>query len=144
MAASEPDERSAGGPADSTAEGARPGRTGASTGLEPNQAAAVAYLLGAITGVLLLVTDDDEFVRFHAVQSVALTAVAVGVYAVFGVVVTVLGFVPFVGGLFVALFGLASLLVGLVGFGVWLVAIHRALGGEWFEFPVVGGFARRY
>lgn len=154
MAAEEPDRPTAGQGGTGTQGGqvsgerspgqARPEGTGTSTGLDSTQAAAVAYVLGALTGVLMLVLEDDEFVRFHAVQSIALTVVAIGVYAVLAIVTTVFAFVPFVGGLFVALFGLVYLLVGLVGFGVWLLAMYRAYSGEWFEFPVVGGFARRY
>ena len=41
-----------------------------STGLDPNLAAALAYLLGFLTGILFLVIEkDSKFVRFHALQS---------------------------------------------------------------------------
>ncbi|WP_424016398.1 DUF4870 domain-containing protein [Halorientalis pallida] len=138
MATSEPDEPTTGQ--------ARTEEVGASTGtgLDPNQGAAVAYVFGAITGVLMLVLEDDEFVRFHAVQSIALTVAAIGVYVVLGVVTTVFAFVPVIGGLFVALLAIVYLLVGLAGFGVWVYAMYQAYSGEWFEFPVVGAFARRY
>ena len=42
-------------------------------GLTPNVAGALAYLVGAITGILFLVIDPfktDRFVRFHAFQSI--------------------------------------------------------------------------
>ena len=45
----------------------------AGSGLTPNVAGALAYLLGFITGVLFLVIDpfkNDRFVRFHAFQSI--------------------------------------------------------------------------
>ncbi|RXK48647.1 DUF4870 domain-containing protein [Halorientalis pallida] len=150
MATREPDEPTggqlAGGPDDGTAGQTRTDevRAATGTGLDPNQGAAIAYLLGALTAVLVLVLEDDEFVRFHAVQSIALTVVAVGAYVVLGVVTTVFAFVPLIGGLFVALFAIVSLLIGLAGFGVWLFAMYQAYSGEWFEFPIVGGFARRY
>src|SRR5580700_158299 len=45
----------------------------AGAGLTPNVAGALAYLVGAITGILFLVIDpfkNDRFVRFHAFQSI--------------------------------------------------------------------------
>ncbi|PYQ37482.1 MAG: hypothetical protein DMG99_20935, partial [Acidobacteria bacterium] len=45
----------------------------AASGLTPNLAGALAYILGLITGVLFLVLEPykrDPFVRFHAMQSV--------------------------------------------------------------------------
>ena len=45
----------------------------AGAGLTPNVAGALAYLVGAITGILFLVIDPfkaDRFVRFHAFQSI--------------------------------------------------------------------------
>ena len=45
----------------------------ASTGLSTHAAGALAYLAGAITGILFLVIDPyktDRFVRFHAFQSI--------------------------------------------------------------------------
>ena len=45
----------------------------ASTGLQNNAVAALAYLGGLITGILFLVIDPyktDRFVRFHSLQSI--------------------------------------------------------------------------
>ncbi len=45
----------------------------AGSGLTPNVAGALAYLVGVITGILFLVIDPfktDRFVRFHAFQSI--------------------------------------------------------------------------
>jgi len=37
------------------------------SGLEPNVAAALSYVLGAISGIIfLLIEKEDKFVRFHA------------------------------------------------------------------------------
>ena len=46
-----------------------------STGLEANLAAALSYLVGFVTGIIfLLVEKDNKFVRFHAMQSILLSA----------------------------------------------------------------------
>lgn len=42
--------------------------------ITPNMTGALAYILGAFTGVLFLLIDKDRpFVRFHAIQSIVLT-----------------------------------------------------------------------
>ena len=38
-------------------------------GLDPNVAAALAYAVGWVSGVVLLVFEPNKFVRFHALQS---------------------------------------------------------------------------
>jgi len=51
-----------------------------SVGLASNVAAALAYILGFITGIVFLVLEPykhDRFVRFHAVQSILYSAVGI-------------------------------------------------------------------
>jgi len=87
---------------------------------------AVAYLLGFVSGVvLLLVEKENKFVRFHAMQSVV----------VFGLLFLV-GLVPLVGWM------LSVVLVPL-SFVLWLVLMWKAYQGETFKVPVLGDFAEK-
>jgi len=89
---------------------------------------AVAYLLGFITGVILLLTEkQNRFVRFHAMQSTVLFG---GIF----ILNIALGFVPGVG------WAVGSLL-SLVTFVLWIVCMWKAFQGEMFKLPVVGDFA---
>jgi len=95
-------------------------------GLPSNTAAALSYLLLWVTGIIfLLVEKDDEFVRFHAMQSVV----------TFGLL-TVLALVPVIG-------WLLSPFVMIVGFILWLVLIVKAYQGEEFVLPVIGTWAKK-
>ena len=52
----------------------------ARSGLASNAAAALAYVLGLITGIVFLVLEPykhDRFVRFHAMQSILFCAAAI-------------------------------------------------------------------
>ena len=40
------------------------------TGLAPNVAGALSYVLGLVTGILFVLLERDRFVRFHAFQSI--------------------------------------------------------------------------
>lgn len=91
-----------------------------------NLMGAAAYLLGFITGVvLLLVEKENKFVRFHAMQSVV----------VFGLLFVV-GLVPFVG-------WLVGVILVPVTFILWLVLMWKAYQGEMFKVPVLGDFAEK-
>ncbi|AHG03830.1 membrane protein [Halobacterium sp. DL1] len=121
------------------------------TGLDENVAGALSYLLGALTGILFVAIErDNEFVRFHAAQSIVvfggLLLVSVGV----SVLSTVLTTGALGGGAGALVFGLLSLFLSLLWFGVflagfvlWLYLMVRAYSGETPRVPVAAGIADR-
>jgi uncharacterized membrane protein len=114
-----------------------PGGGTTSTGLAPNVAGALAYLLGPITGILFLVIEkENRFVRFHAMQSTVLCVawIIVSFGLTFLTAVPVLGWIVGI---------LLSFVMGLAGFILWLLLMWKAFQGEEWELPVVGPFARK-
>lgn len=99
----------------------------AATGLKKNTSAALAYVLGPITGVIFLILEKDKFVRFHAMQSIVVSVTMFVLQWVLGLTIVLLILVP---------------LVGIVGFILWLVLIYKAWQGEEWEVPVLGKIAR--
>jgi uncharacterized membrane protein len=121
------------------------------TGLDSNVAGALAYLFGALTGIIFYVLEpEDEFVRFHAAQSIV---VSVGFFVLaFGtsIVTTVLSVLGGASAGASVAFGLVSLVIGLVwlvvalaGFGLWLFLMLRAYQGKRTRIPVAAGVADR-
>ncbi|MFO7926520.1 MAG: DUF4870 domain-containing protein [Halobacteriota archaeon] len=120
-------------------------RESTASGLDPNVAGALSYLLGPITGILFYVLEpDDEFIRFHAAQSTIVFGGLFVVSVVLSVVMTVLAFVPVIGWIFGALVGLVSLVVSLVGVVAWLFLMYKAYSGAMYEVPFVAPHAHRY
>jgi uncharacterized membrane protein len=110
--------------------GAESWPAGSATGLEPNLAAALSYVGWAMTGILFFYVFEprDRFVRFHALQSILLTAALM----VVGVAVSA---VPLIGPF---LFRVAAL-----GFVLaWLLVIWKALHHELYPLPFIGEIAR--
>ncbi len=104
------------------------GKTG--TGLEPNVAGLLCYVLGWVSGlVFLLLEKDDKFVRFHAIQSIV-------VFGFINVVYFILGFLPVVGFVF-------AYILYVLGFVLWIVLMIRAYQGEKIKMPVAGNFAEK-
>ncbi|MYL50552.1 DUF4870 domain-containing protein [Halobacillus litoralis] len=99
-----------------------------STGLEENVGGLLAYLLGFISGIVfLLIEKENEFIRFHAMQSVILF----GFFFVFGFVVNL-----------IPIFGLfVSLLMAPVTLVLWIVLMVKAYQGEKYHLPVTGKMA---
>lgn len=101
-----------------------------STGLQPNVAAALSYLLGILTGIIFFVIEkDNRFVKFHAMQSILVWA------AVF-VAYIVLMFIPIIGWI-IALFLWIGVLV------LWLLLMWKAYQVEWFKLPILGDMAEK-
>jgi uncharacterized membrane protein len=113
-----------------------------STGLEPNIAAALAYLAGPLSGVLLLVVErSSRFVRFHAVQSIVglgglwLLAAAFGLLAVLTVFISATGFAALL---------YAAWITGAAWIVVWIICLVKAFTGQTWKLPIAGRYAERW
>ena len=104
------------------------GRFKAGTGLDPKFAGALAYVGGAMSGILLLIVEKtDPFVRFHAMQSTITFLVVVVLY-------------PFVAS--VPLVGRPLSWAFVIGVAVlWVFLIVKAFMGERYKLPYVGDWA---
>lgn len=95
-----------------------------------NLMAAASYLLGFVTGIIiLLVEKQSKFVRFHAMQSTILFG---GVF----IANIALGFIPILG-------WLVGLLLSFVAFILWIVLMWKAFQGELYKLPYVGEIAQK-
>jgi uncharacterized membrane protein len=99
-----------------------------STGLDPNLAGLLCYLLGLITGIVFLIIEkENRFVRFHAYQSLA-------VFGALFVLSLIAGFIPVIG-------KLISILLAPVGLIVWILLMVKAYQGERYKIPLAGDWA---
>ncbi len=114
--------------------GEEKGKTG--TGLEPNVAGLLCYVLGWITGIVFLVLEkDDKFVRFHAIQSI----IVFGAINVVSFVLWMFTWIPFVWVFFLVV----NALVGVLAFILWIVLMLKAYGGQKYKLPVAGDIAEK-
>ena len=101
-----------------------------SSGLQPNVAGLLAYVLGLISGLILFLTEkNNTFVRFHAMQSIC---TSVG----FFIMSLVLATVPLLGYALVFCLQLGALVV-------WVILMVKAFQGQWFRLPVAGDVAAK-
>ncbi|MHB1004674.1 MAG: DUF4870 domain-containing protein [Chloroflexota bacterium] len=121
-----------------------PGGGSTGTGLTPNVAGALCYVLGFITGIIFLMMEKDRFVRFHAYQSILLSAAWVVFWIAFTILSTILGMIPFLGFIVVVIGLLLSLGLGLGGFVLFVILIVRAYQGQTWKLPYIGAMAERY
>lgn len=92
--------------------------------------AAASYLLGFLTGVVMLIVEkQSKFVRFHAMQSTILFG---GVF----LANIVLGFIPILG-------WLLGILLSFASFILWIVCMWKAFQGEMYKVPYVGDLAEQ-
>ena len=116
-------------------------REPSSTGLDAHVAAALAYLAGPFSGVLVLLAErTNSYVRFHAWQSV------LGLGGL-GLIVVVLMSLAF-GSVLVSAAAFRGLLVaGWLAWGLWIVCwavcLVKAFTRRRWRLPIAGAYAER-
>ena len=101
-----------------------------SMGLEQNVAGLLCYVLGWVTGLIFyLLEKENQFVRFHAMQSII-------VFLAFTVVEFILCYIPVIG-------WILAPVVGVLIFILWIVLMVKAYQGQKFKLPWAGDIAER-
>jgi uncharacterized membrane protein len=111
--------------------------------LDENIAAALAYLLGVLTGVLFLVLEPysrNRLIRFHALQSIFAWIAFAACGVVLNMMTFVLARVPFVGWA-IALLAWAAYWISALG--LWLLLMYKAYNRERWVLPVIGPLAEK-
>jgi len=111
-----------------------------STGIEPNVAALLSYVVGWVTGLIFfLIEKDNKFVRFHAMQSI----IVFGGLTVAMVILSILVSILFMARLYFIfpLFRMINVLLWLAGLILWIVLMIKAYQGEHFKLPIAGDIA---
>jgi uncharacterized membrane protein len=109
------------------------------SGLQPNIAAMLSYLLfGWVGGLIMYFTQKDREVRFHAAQSIlvfgGLSILSFGI----NIIAAILG-----GGLAVIL-SLAGLAVSLLSFVLWIYLSIQGYQLNHTKMPIVGDMAEQW
>lgn len=109
----------------------------AETDTNRNIVAALSYLLGFVTGVIILFVErDDKYVRFHAMQS---TVIFGGLFVINLILSIVFGGLTFLGFLATAV----NSIITVVAIIVWIVSMIKAYQGVVFKWPIAGDFAQK-
>lgn len=112
-----------------------------STGLAPNVAGALSYFLGPITGVVfLLLEKENRFVRFHAMQSIVIGVLMIGLSIALSLMAGILAVIPILGWIVAILLSFGLAIASLI---LWIMLMWRAFQGKEWEFPVAGPLARK-
>lgn len=116
--------------------------------LDYKTAAALCYIPIApgVAGVLWLMTENNQnsYLRFHCVQSIALIGVFIAVNVIFGTINSIISIIPMIGdalGIVFSLFG------GLLAFAVMAISF-RLMWSVWqgkeVRLPFIADIADRY
>ena len=105
-------------------------------GLQENVAGLLCYVLGWLTGVVFLLIDKRPWVKFQAAQSIVvfggLTVIRIGLLFMNGFLGGMIGW-TILGGL--------SLIIGLLGFVLWILLMVKAYKHETFRVPIAADIA---
>ncbi|ACX73564.1 protein of unknown function UPF0132 [Methanocaldococcus vulcanius M7] len=100
-------------------------------GLDRNIEGALCYLLFWISGLIFLLLErDDDFIRFHAMQSF-ITFLSLNILAVIFSSIPIIGII-------------ISALINILMLVFWVVGMIKAYNNEKFKFPIFGDIAEKY
>ena len=121
-----------------------------STGLDENVAALLSYLFGLVSGLIFfLIEKDSRLVRFHAMQSILLSATAfigfIVLWIAWIVIAIILAMISEV------LASIVGIVLGLLIFLFWIailigvvMCLIKAYQKQYFKLPVLGNFAEKF
>ena len=112
-----------------------------STGLDPNFAAALAYLAGPFSGILILLVERaNDYVRFHAWQAV----VGLGGLGLLAAGMLVLSFLTLLlSPLVFRVMQRLSYVLACLWVVLWIICLVKAFTGNRWMMPVAGRHAQR-
>lgn len=104
--------------------------TSGTTSENQNLLAALTYLLWFVTGIIFLVIEkENSYIRFHAMQSLA-------VFAPLTVLLLFLSMFSFVG-------VFLNFLIFVLSVFVWVLLMYKAFNGERYKLPYIGEWAEK-
>lgn len=99
-------------------------------GLGENIEAVLCYMLGWLTGVIFLMLEkENNFVRFHAIQSLA-TFLSLFIISMIAGLIPILGWI-------------IAILITPVSVILWLFLMYKAYRGEKYKLPIIGTWAEQ-
>jgi uncharacterized membrane protein len=102
-----------------------------SIGLEENVAGLLCYVLGWVSGIVFLILEPkNNFVRYHAIQSII-------VFGAIGIAMAIFGWIPIAG-------TIINALLGILAFILWIILMLKAYRGTKHKLPVSGELAEKW
>lgn len=105
-------------------------------------AAAFAYLLTIASGLVVYYwKPKDDYVHFHAAQSILFFVLWFVIGVVLSIITAPLWLIPFIGW---SMLGIISLIYWVAALVSWLYLMYAALTGQKYEYPIIGKYAKRW
>ena len=117
-------------------------------GLDTNVGALLVYmpvcLISLIYSIIVLVTEkNDRFMRFHAFQSLLITAIYIVAIIAVSILGSMIGIITG-SGMLASLFSLLTFVVVIIFLAAMIYGCIKGYQGEKFKFPVVGDMAEKW
>jgi len=107
-------------------------------GLEQNVAAALSYVFGFFSGIVVLIMErENKFVRFHALQSTLWFLFL----AIVSWILNIISSFPIIGWILGIFINPILTILGIIAIGSIIFLAYKAYNNESFKIPIVGDVA---
>lgn len=107
--------------------------------------AVLAYLLGIIGFlIVLLAKKDNKFAMYHAKQSLVLIIAALIIFIPGSIITAIIGIIPVIGWIIALVLSLVMMVIGLCFLVFVVLGIINAINLQMKPLPVIGKFAEKF
>ena len=108
--------------------------------IEKGKAMAGLAYLGILFFLPLVVCPESKYGKFHANQGLLLLILSIGSSVALTIIITILGWLPYIGWLLSALSSIIYLLLSLALLGLAIIGLINGFGGKAKELPIIGKY----
>lgn len=112
-------------------------------GLQDNVLAAIGYIIPIIAIIAFYTEQENNFVRFHSLQSIFLSLIVVLLFSLFSGVSCFLSFLPNVGGMLSCICAIFLIPIALGILGIMIFLAVKAYNREHYKLPLIGDQVER-
>lgn len=112
-------------------------------GLQDNVLATIGYIIPLIAIIAYFTEQENNFVRFHSLQSIFLSLIVVLLFSLSSGVSCFLSFLPNVGGMLSCICSVFLIPISLGILGIMIFLAVKAYNREHYKLPLIGDQVER-
>lgn len=112
-------------------------------GISENILAAIGYVIPVVALIAFFVETENNFVRFHALQSILFSLILTAIITIFSSVACFLGMIPQLGQILGCMCMIPIFIIGISVIPLILFLAWKSYNHEYYKMPLLGEHVER-